>query len=797
MKRRGGGGLYGNFVSANDGFENKAYRGAEIPPPPNLQSSGRPKVLPKIGGVIGGVTSAPIALSKQGYSTMSSISDASLSYSQYGVAIKRARTEDEYFNSDDETEEAPAYQPKEGSPGPGNTLESDEEDPLDAYMKDLEKEAKTKGVGGSQKAASSTSSAKKEEKKFGEKDGKRILKTGMIAKKPMQDLTKGTRADIDEEDHEESYYRWLAENPNAGRATDHDDDDTHIEYDADGNPIVPDKDKHIDPLEAIDHSKITYHKFEKNFYEEHEDIAGLSSIQAIDLHQKLNIKVSGPSPPKPVTSFAHFGFDDALMKAIRKSEFTTPTPIQSLGIPTLLCGRDVIGIAQTGSGKTAAFLWPLLVHVMDQPELRKGDGPIGLIMVPTRELALQIFSEAKKYGKVYNITVICAYGGGNKYEQSKSLEQGAEIVIATPGRMIDMIKMKATNLERVTYLVLDEADRMFDMGFEPQVRSICNHVRPDRHCSLFSATFKKRIEKLARDVLTDPIKIVQGELGVASEAVTQIVKVCPLGGYKWQWLTKSLVQFMSRGSVLIFVTKKQNSEELAHNLKVKAEIDCRCIHGDIFQSERNDIISAFKKQEFPVLVATDVAARGLDIPHIRTVVNFDVARDIDTHTHRVGRTGRAGIKGDAYTLVTQNDKEFAGHIVRNLEAANQDVPKELMDLAMQSSWFKNSRFRKGKGKGTGGAGLGFRDRPAIGYVDSGDSNQDETSISTQFAYDSKRKEGLARPGTDRIAAVKQAYKNQFTSNFRAAESAAAGFNPNAKIIEEKKPRKRPSRWDDE
>ena len=295
---------------------------------------------------------------------------------------------------------------------------------------------------------------------------------------------------------------------------------------------MPEKDKHIDPLPPIDHSEIKYHKFEKNFYEEHQDIGSLSNIQVIDLQQKLNVKVSGPSPPRPVTSFAHFGFDEALMKAIRKSEFSQPTSIQAVGIPGLLCGRDVIGIAQTGSGKTAAFLWPMLVHIMDQPELRRGEGPIALILVPTRELALQIYTETKKYGKVYNITSVCAYGGGNKYEQSKSFEAGAEIAIATPGRMIDMIKMKVTNLERVTYMVLDEADRMFDMGFEPQVRSICNHVRPDRQCSLFSATFKKRIEKLARDVLTDPVKVVQGDVGVASENVTQIVKV-PLIDHKY------------------------------------------------------------------------------------------------------------------------------------------------------------------------------------------------------------------------------------------------------------------------
>ena len=162
--------------------------------------------------------------------------------------------------------------------------------------------------------------------------------------------------------------------------------------------------------------------------------------------------------------------------------------------------------------------------------------------------------------------------------QIAELKRGAEIIVCTPGRMIDMLAAnsgKVTNLRRVTYLVLDEADRMFDMGFEPQVRSICDHVRPDRQCQLYSATFKKRIEKLARDVLTDPIKVVQGEVGVVAENVTQNVKVVSLGGHKWQWLVKSLVQFMSEGSVLVFVTKKQNCEELAHNLKVKAEIDCR------------------------------------------------------------------------------------------------------------------------------------------------------------------------------------------------------------------------------
>ena len=201
-------------------------------------------------------------------------------------------------------------------------------------------------------------------------------------------------------------YRWLEENPNAGKQLEDDDELDHIDYDADGNPIVPEKNKHIDPLPPIDHSEINYENFTKNFYEEHPDISSLSRIQVIDLQQKLNVKVSGPTPPRPVSSFAHFGFDESLMKSIRKSEFTQPTSIQATAIPSVLSGRDVLGIAQTGSGKTCSFIWPMMVHIMDQRELRKAEGPIALILVPTRELALQIYTEVRRYSKVYNIQVI-------------------------------------------------------------------------------------------------------------------------------------------------------------------------------------------------------------------------------------------------------------------------------------------------------------------------------------------------------------------------------------------------------
>lgn len=366
---------------------------------------------------------------------------------------RKVNTEDDYFDEDDEQVPEPMYLPAPGSPGyqqeDKKDDDSEDEDPLDRFMAGIEQQVEK------------------------EKDG-REQAVEQDVNMQQQVSMKGIRGDIDEEDDEESYYRYMEENPTAG--TRDDGSDVDIEYDEEGNPISTQRKKDIDPLPPVYHSQIDYHSFEKDFYTPHSDIANLSNQQVIALRKTIGIKVSGADPQKPVTSFAHFGFDENLMKAIRKAEYSQPTPIQAQAIPTALAGRDVIGIAKTGSGKTAAFIWPMLVHIMQQKELQPGDGPIGLILAPTRELSLQIYNEAKKFGKVYNINVICCYGGGSKWEQSKALEHGGEIVVATPGRIIDMIKMKATNLLRVTFLVLDEADRMFHMGFEPQVLYIiCFH----------------------------------------------------------------------------------------------------------------------------------------------------------------------------------------------------------------------------------------------------------------------------------------------------------------------------------
>uniref|UniRef100_A0AAQ6A3F4 ATP-dependent RNA helicase DDX42 n=1 Tax=Amphiprion ocellaris TaxID=80972 RepID=A0AAQ6A3F4_AMPOC len=633
----------------------------------------------------------------------------------YKIGTKRANFDEEnaYFEDDEEESSSNVdlpYIPAENSPtrqqmqsGGGS---DSEDDPLDAFMAEVE----------------------------------------------VRRLCQGIRDDIEEEDEQEAYFRYMAENPTAGLTQE--EEEENIDYDSDGNPIASTTKKIIMPLPPIDHSEIDYPPFEKNFYNEHEELSSLTGTQVLELRQKLNLRVSGAAPPKPCTSFAHFGFDEQLMHQIRKSEYTQPTPIQCQGVPIALSGRDMIGIAKTGSGKTAAFIWPMLVHIMDQKELEAGEGPIAVIVCPTRELCQQIHAECKRFGKAYSLRSVAVYGGGSMWEQAKALQEGAEIVVCTPGRLIDHVKKKATSLQRVTYLVFDEADRMFDMGFEYQVRSIASHVRPDRQTLLFSATFRKKIERLARDILVDPIRVVQGDIGEANEDVTQVVELLLSGSDKWGWLVRRLVEFTSSGSVLIFVTKKANCEELATNLTQEG-YSLGLLHGDMDQSERNKVISDFKKKNLPILVATDVAARGLDIPSIRTVVNYDVARDIDTHTHRIGRTGRAGEKGVAYTLLTSKDTTFAGDLVRNLEGANQSVSKELMDLAMQNPWFRKSRFKGGKGKklNIGGGGLGYRERPGLGA---------ESSVS------------YSKPTTgamgDRMSAMKQAFQAQYKSHFVAATS---------------------------
>eukprot|EP01133_Synstelium_polycarpum_P019804 gene19804-23719_t len=462
----------------------------------------------------------------------------------------------------------------------------------------------------------------------------------------------------------------------------------------------------IEALAPLDHSKITYEEFDKCFYEEHPDIASLTPDRVLQLRMELDIRIKGRDLVNPVTSFGHFGFDDTMIQAVQKQGYESPTSIQRQAVPIAMSGRDMIALAKTGSGKTASFIWPAIIHIMNQPYLEKGDGPIALFVAPTRELAHQIYLETQKFAKYYKLRTSVLYGGVTKLLQCRELKAGCEIIVSTPGRLIDMIKLKATRMNRVTFLVLDEADRMFDLGFGPQIQSIVGQIRPDRQTLLFSATFPQNIENLAREILNDPIRISIGNTGSANQDITQLVNVLQSDREKWDWLVQRLPNLLLQGNVLIFVSTKNATNELAANL-LKFGFP----------------IGRFKDGSVPVLVATDVAARGLDINLIKNVVNFDPSRDIDSHTHRIGRTGRAGTTGVAHTLVTPKDINFSADLVKHLEEANQLVPPELVAIAMNNNQFRRDRGSNDSGRGRGGrggrgrggrgggrgAGVGYRD----------------------------------------------------------------------------------------
>mmetsp|Transcript_32379 Transcript_32379/g.44361 ORF Transcript_32379/g.44361 Transcript_32379/m.44361 type:complete len:625 (+) Transcript_32379:410-2284(+) len=420
--------------------------------------------------------------------------------------------------------------------------------------------------------------------------------------------------------------------------------------------------------------------------------------------------------PKPIQRFSQAGFDSILLSEINKAGFEFPTPIQAQALPIALSGFDLIGLAKTGSGKTLAYLWPMLIHILAQPQMNVGDGPIGLVLVPTRELATQIYSEANKFAKGYGIRPCAIYGGAGKYEMSKALKTAPELVVATPGRFIEMVRCKATNLRRCTMVVLDEADRMFEMGFEYQMRSIVSNVRPDRQTLMFSATMKKKVEGFAREMLKNEIRIVVGTIGQANPDIHQVAELLPDEMSKWSWLSSRIDDFAAEGKVLIFVLSKAGVEELTKSLRAffqsrQLDVVVDCLHGDKDQSDRQAVMQRFgnKGTTTRCLVATDIASRGLDVKDIRTVINYDVAKNIETYVHRIGRTGRMGVDGvvpgTAYTLLTPKESSFAVDLVQNLTLSQQPVSAELMRLAELDPKWAYVRNRRGGAGGRGSYGM--------------------------------------------------------------------------------------------
>ncbi|KAK6911895.1 Helicase, C-terminal, partial [Dillenia turbinata] len=435
-----------------------------------------------------------------------------------------------------------------------------------------------------------------------------------------------------------------------------------------------DFDGHTSSLSKADLDGLT--PFEKNFYVESPAVVAMSESEVEEYRRRREITVEGRDVPKPVKEFRDVGYPDYVMQELTKAGFVEPTPIQAQGWPMALKGRDLIGIAETGSGKTLAYLLPAIVHVNAQPFLAPGDGPIVLVLAPTRELAVQIQQEATKFGASSKIKNTCIYGGVPKGPQVRDLQKGVEIVIATPGRLIDMLESRHTNLRRVTYLVLDEADRMLDMGFEPQIRKIVNQIRPDRQTLYWSATWPKEVEQLARQFLYNPYKVVIGSEDLkANHAIRQIVDIVS-ESQKYNKLVKLLDDIMDGSRILIFMDTKKGCDQITRQLRMDGW-PALSIHGDKSQAERDWVLSEFKSGKSPIMTATDVAARGLDVKDVKYVINYDFPGSLEDYVHRIGRTGRAGAKGTAYTFFTAANARFAKELIGILQEAGQKVSPEL------------------------------------------------------------------------------------------------------------------------
>ncbi|XP_075020703.1 putative ATP-dependent RNA helicase DDX46 [Calonectris borealis] len=636
------------------------------------------------------------------------------------------------LEDDDDDEEETAEGEKEG-----DEVEDEELDPLDAYMEEVKEEVKkfnmrsVKGGGGSEK-----------------KSGPTVTKvvTVVTTKKAAVESEK-KKGELMENDQDAMEYSSEEEEVDLQTA------------------LTGYQTKQRKLLEPVDHGKIEYEPFRKNFYVEVPELAKMTQEEVNVYRLELEgITVKGKGCPKPIKTWVQCGISMKILTALKKHGYEKPTPIQTQAIPAIMNGRDLIGIAKTGSGKTIAFLLPMFRHIMDQRALEEGEGPIAVIMTPTRELALQITKECKKFSKTLGLRVVCVYGGTGISEQIAELKRGAEIIVCTPGRMIDMLAAnngRVTNLRRVTYVVLDEADRMFDMGFEPQVMRIVDNVRPDRQTVMFSATFPRAMEALARRILSKPIEVQVGGRSVVCSDVEQHVIVIEEEN-KFLKLLELLGHYQEKGSVIIFVDKQEHADGLLKDL-MRASYPCLSLHGGIDQYDRDSIINDFKNGICKLLVATSVAARGLDVKQLMLVVNYSCPNHYEDYVHRAGRTGRAGNKGYAYTFITEDQARYAGDIIKALELSGNPIPTDLEKLWAD---FKDQQKAEGKliKKSSGFSGKGFKfdeteqalanerkklQKAALGLQDSDD---EDTAVDIDEQIESmfnskKRVKDMAAPGT--------------------------------------------------
>mmetsp|Transcript_31356 Transcript_31356/g.61564 ORF Transcript_31356/g.61564 Transcript_31356/m.61564 type:complete len:534 (-) Transcript_31356:81-1682(-) len=453
--------------------------------------------------------------------------------------------------------------------------------------------------------------------------------------------------------------------------------------------------------------------------------------------QDTDISVFGPDE-RPVRPQHYDTFDEVrefpreIQHELRRAGFPGPSQVQSYCWPLALGGKDVIGIAATGSGKTLAFLLPAFCEMRQQGTRPERTGPGLLVMAPTRELAQQTESEAIRFGHCMGMKTVAMYGGSPKRDQIAKYRMGVHSIVACPGRLNDFLEGGQIRLDGVMKLVLDEADRMLDMGFEPQIRKILEKLPRKRHTLFFTATWPKEVRKLASEILYQPYKVMIGNRDVlkANQDVIQLVRM--VEGFDKNRAMMDLLHEAglnnpnSVGKALVFSNTKRGCDQLSQFL-YRSGVSCSSIHGDKDQVQRDEALNSLKNGRIKVLVATDVAARGLDIKGIGLVVNYDPANNTEDYVHRIGRTGRAGAKGFSVTFMSRQDASRARGMVEVMQRTGQEIPRELQDMARSSGGERRDRWGGSRGGSSsapgppavygGGGGGGWRPsgRPSGGF----------------------------------------------------------------------------------
>jgi ATP-dependent RNA helicase DeaD len=416
-----------------------------------------------------------------------------------------------------------------------------------------------------------------------------------------------------------------------------------------------------------------------------------------------------------MTSFQELGLSAEVLRALDENGFKDPFPIQELSIPLILNGMDVIGQAHTGTGKTAAFSLPILNNI-------KRNGPIqALILVPTRELAMQVTNEIRKFSKYVGIRTLAVYGGQSMSLQITQLRKGVQIVVATPGRLIDHVKRGTIQLEAAKFVVLDEADRMLDMGFIDDIKFILFYVDEDRQTCLFSATIPPEISRLAQDYMKNPHEVKLNEEEISLDTIDQSYLIVE-ERQKFKHLC-NFIKSRDEKQTIVFAATKQRTQRLAIELKQQG-LRAITIHGDLSQKQRDDSMHRFRTGSEDILVATDIAARGIDVPAIGHVINYDIPDDPLIYFHRIGRTARAGGTGKAISLVSQDRVDDFTRILKNTELPIKRLNDEMgievprIQSHPRTNWRRNSGYG-----GRYGSGGGYRNRQGSNRFSSADTSR--------------------------------------------------------------------------